>query len=221
MRAPHRPHRPKVDPRTGEEPGEDLSRPPIVDPTDNGIEDPAEYVADRVKAQASEEVARLKAQYAKIRTPEGKLRRARFIGAVLGLKFEKYSIQQIAAILGVSQPRVLEALRQVRADATIADQLKRIDEQILPIVVDNIERAVLEGDLRTSMKIADGRGIFRTHKSIEAQITEQRIDIRLVVNRPAHMDPNTPLPPVKPGSIASGAPQGQRPDVSVVPVKVS
>jgi hypothetical protein len=221
-RAPHRPFvddPPAVDPRTGAVDGEDLTVPPrepaIAEP------DLPTFLEAKLQENTDRELRALQRTRDKVRTPDGRLRRARFIGAVLGLRFENYTPKQIAAILGVSTAQVFGAMRVVRDDATIAEQLKRMDDQIVPIAVDNVMRAVVDGNLGVSMKLLDGRGVFRSHKSIEAQITEQRVDIRLLVTRPAHMDPNAPLPTVKPGSIAAGTPKGQLADVSVVPEEVA
>jgi hypothetical protein len=203
---------PDYDPRVGPLPDDDEDMPPAEAQT---AEDPVQkFLREQLKEQAEETVEQLRAMHAEVRTPDGRLRRAKFIGAVLGLRFERFTPVEIAAILKVKRSSVMRALQLVRKDASIAEQLKRMDEQIVPIAIDNVHAAVIHGDMRSSMKLLDGRGLFRTHKSIEAQISEQRVDIRILVTRPSHMDPAAPLPDVKPGAIAAGRPSGRRlPDI--------
>lgn len=189
------------------------------DPDDAPADDSSPEIREFLKEGLETTQERLLAQYkrmrARLRSKDGKIRRAKLIASVLALQMEGMKRVQIAAVLGISPMVVTKALRQIREHATVADLLKKIDEQTLPIAVDNIHQAIADGDLKLSAKVMDGRGIFRSHKSIEAQVTQTKIDIRLVTIRPAHMPEGMLLPGCKPGTIQMGPPA-----ISVLPVKV-
>ena len=102
-----------------------------------------------------------------------------------------------------------------RENSNVSDLLKQLQQQTLPVAIDNIHQAIVDGDLRQSQKMVEGLGVYRSHKSIDAQVTQTKIEIRLVTQRPAHLDPNAPLPQVKPGSSMVG-----RPAIDLLPVKV-
>jgi hypothetical protein len=185
------------------------------EPPENEKADVQAFIAAELETVQERTLAQFKRMRKKLRTPEGKIRRAKLIGSVIGLQLEGFKRAEIAAILGLTPMVVTRALRLARENATIADLLKKLDEETLPIAVDNIHQAVADGDLRMSTKLADGRGIFRTHKSIEAQISQTRIEIRLVTQVPASLAHGAPLPMVKAGSIQAGPPA-----IDVTPIKV-
>lgn len=223
-RAPSRPPFPRrgaeidpfgdVDPRIGRLPDTDLEIPGEPDPPKADVV--KAFLADELETMQERTLAQFKKMRARVRTPEGKIRRGKLIGAVIGLQLEGFKRAEIAAIIGVTPMVVTKALRLARENSTIADLLKKLDEETLPIAVDNIHQAVADGDLKMSQKIADGRGIFRTHKSIEAQITQTKIEIRLVTQMPAALAHGAALPVVKPGAIQAGPPAV----IDAAPVKV-
>jgi hypothetical protein len=146
----------------------------------------------------------LKLTQGRIRNAHGKIKRARFHAAVLALRWEGLSPSETADALGVSHDRVTAALSRMRAAASMDDQLQRLDQIAVPLAVDNLVRGVMDGDRQYTLKLLEGRGIHRTHKSVEAQITKREFVFRISTEMPAHVGQNSvPLP--IPGSIV-GAP---------------
>lgn len=224
-RAPQRPPYPPKGKRAADfDPFADFD--PRIGPLPESDEAPAldkpakrETVADFLTAELQTTQERMLVQFRKmrdrLRTPDGKIRRAKLIGAVIGLHLEGFKRPEIAAILGVTPMVVTKAMRRARENATVADLLKKLDEETLPIAVDNVHQAVADGDLRMSQKVLEGRGIYRTHKSIDAQVTNTKVEIKLVTMLPASLAPGALLPLPKAGAIQAGPPA-----ISVVPVKV-
>lgn len=140
----------------------------------------------------------------RIRNPTGRIRRAKFLTEVEVLRMQGFKPQDTAEILGCSFQQVSLALRQVRENAGIIDQLDRIDKIAIPLAVDNAIVGILNGDKEYSLRALDGRGIFRTHKSIEAQVTKTVLEMRVSITMPDHLV-GRDLPVPRAGSIV-GAP---------------
>jgi hypothetical protein len=131
------------------------------------------------------------------RSKDGKLRRARYVAEVLALRMtlpaEKNTPADIAKVLGTSPASVGRVLQMVRDDATLEAQIKRLDQIAMPLAVDNVIRGIINGDKGYTMKFLDGRGLFRVHKSIEAQVTERVLLFTVQMKMPAHLE-GQPLP---------------------------
>jgi predicted transcriptional regulator len=155
-------------------------------------------------SSADEELIHLATTQGSIRDRTGKIKRAKFHAAVLALRWEGFSPKQTAEILGCSHARVSDALLRLREAASMDDQIDRIDQLIVPLAVDNLARGVMDGDRAYTLKVLDGRGVFRTHKSVEGTIKKHVLIMTVKTEMPAHLSPDSiPMPAA--GSII-GAP---------------
>lgn len=157
-------------------------------------------------AAARETVEEIKALVRGTRDRKGRIRQAKFTAAVLALRFEGFKEHaEIAQILGCSIHQVAGALLRVRKDADIEKQLDRIDQIVVPLAVDNVIEGVARGDKGYTLRVLDGRGIFRVHKSIDAQVKKTIITMRVNVTVPSHLPPGAPLPTIKLGSVVGAS----------------
>jgi hypothetical protein len=122
---------------------------------------------------------------ASVRNRAGRIKKAKFKAAVLALRWEKFTIAQTADILGETVGAVESALRSLRDAAELDDHIKTIDHEILPIAVDNLARAVLDGNVGVSERIARGRGLLRTFKQVESSITKRTMKLTIDVKMTA------------------------------------
>jgi predicted transcriptional regulator len=158
------------------------------------LADPSTYaeVGDFNRAQAvktaSESLEALKATVASTRDRTGRIRRAKLIAACLGLRWQGFTPKETAEILGVSHQAVGSALATARKDATIGDQIDRIEKIGVPLAVDNAIRGVMDGDKEYSLRVLDGRGIFRNHKSVEADIRVTKLEMSIKVEMPVGLE---------------------------------
>jgi predicted transcriptional regulator len=120
----------------------------------------------------------------RVRNPAGKLRRAKFIAAVLALRMQHFSKSEIAGHLGVSEPTVKRALVDIRANSAASDQLMRLDQIGIPLAVDNVINGLVDGDKDYTQDLLKGRGMYRTHKSIDAQVTKTTLEMKIVFTDP-------------------------------------
>jgi hypothetical protein len=163
---------------------------------------------DQAVLAARSAVEKVKRTIASTRDSKGRIRRAKFIAAVLALRMELPPGQNepadIAKILGCSPAVVGRALQQIRADATISAQLDRLDQIAMPLAVDNVIKGIIAGDKAYTMKLMDGRGLFRVHKSIEAQVTQTVLTFTVSMKMPPHLE-GQPVPQPKPGSVVGAS----------------
>lgn len=139
-----------------------------------------------------------------IRKPDGRIKRAKFHAAVLALRWEGYGPRETAEILGCSFDKVDAALLRMREAASIEDQLIRLDNLIVPLAVDNVARGVMNGDRQYTLKVLDGRGVFRTHKSQETHVKKTIAILKIQTTMPAHVaGMHIPMP--LPGQIVGAA----------------
>lgn len=122
-----------------------------------------------------------------IRDKDGKIKRAKFHAAVLALRWEGYGPRESAEILGCSFDKVDAALLRMREAASIEDQLIRLDTLIVPLAVDNVARGVMNGDRQYTLKVLDGRGVFRTHKSSESHVKKTIAILKIQTTMPDHI----------------------------------
>lgn len=141
---------------------------------------------------------------AAIRGNDGKIKRAKFHAAVLALRWEGYGPRETAEILGCSFDKVDAALLRMREAATIEDQLIRLDNLIVPLAVDNVARGVMNGDRQYTLKVLDGRGVFRTHKSQETHVKKTIAILKVQTTMPAHIS-GASIPMPIPGSVVGAA----------------
>lgn len=134
------------------------------------------------------------------RDATGKIKRAKFKAAVLTLRWEGFNPRDTARVLGVSEGVVNHALLQLRKDASLDDQITRVDTLIVPLAVDNLARGILAGDKEYTLRVLDGRGVFRAHKSVEGNITKRNLTLSIVTTMPAAV-PAGQVPTVKPGGV--------------------
>jgi hypothetical protein len=159
------------------------------------LADPSTYaeVGDFNRAQAVEtarlSLDELKATVAQTRDRTGRIRKAKLIAAVLGLRWQGFGPKESAEILGVSQQAVTGALTIARRDASIGDQIDRIEKVGVPLAVDNAIRGVMDGDKEYSLRVLDGRGVFRSHKSVESDIRVTKLEMSIKVDMPPGYDP--------------------------------
>lgn len=153
---------------------------------------------------ANETLERIRRVQGKYRNVEGKIRRGRFIGAVLGLRFEGFSPHQIAELLGVSHQQVTYALTAIRKDADIDQQVRRLNEIAVPLAMDNVVRGVMNGDKEYTLKVMDGAGVFKSHKAVQGEIKKTVTHLSVQLSLPPHLV-GKELPMPKAGQIV-GAP---------------
>lgn len=136
----------------------------------------------------------------------GRIRRAKFLMAVDVLRMEGLKPKEIADTLGVSYQQVTGALHRLRTNADMPAQIKRIDDIAVPLAVDNVIVGVTNGSQFYTDRVMVGRGLYRSHKSIEKNDRPATLNLTIRVEYPDHMGPGTPLPQMRPGSIV-GAPR--------------
>lgn len=137
------------------------------------------------------------------RTKTGKIKRAKFKAACLALRWEGFSPTETAQTLGVSINRVRNALSELRKTAAIDHQLDRLDQIAVPLAVDNVVRGVMDGDKDYTRDVLNGRGVYRTHKSIEAQVRQTTLRMEIGVTLPS-LTPGAEagtLPAIRPGGV--------------------
>lgn len=164
-----------------------------------------EFQRETAKEAVQEQISHLGRVQSSIRSRDGRIKKAKFHAAVLALRWEGFSPKETAEILGCSHGRVDAALLRMREAASIDEQLDRIDQTLVPLAVDNLARGVLEGDKGYTMKVLEGRGLFRSHKQVEGVIRKTVLHLKVTTEMPKHLGPDAiPLP--APGSIV-GAPR--------------
>lgn len=173
---------------------------------------------------ASETLDEIAAIQGQTRDRTGKIRRAKFVASVLALRWEGFSPKETAEVLGCSWQAVTRALLQVRKDAGLDDQIKRLNDIAVPLAMDNAVRGVMEGDKEYTLRVLDGTGVFRSHATIKGEIKQRIEQLSVVLMVPAHLE-GKELPMPKPGSvvgaptIAAGLPPAQALEgVSVQPL---
>lgn len=172
-------------------------------PDTNGAEMSKALRASK-EASLRESIDHLAQTQASIRGRDGKIKQAHFHASVLSLRWQGFSPKETAEILGCSGARVDDALLRLRQAASMDDQIDRIDQLIVPLAVDNLARGVMDGDRAYTMKVLDGRGIFRTHKSVESQIKKTVLKLTVETSMPPHLAIDAiPMPAA--GSIVGAA----------------
>lgn len=159
--------------------------------------DPLAASAESARQQTVESLVKAKKR---VWNTKGRIRRAKFMAGVIALRLEGYSPADTADILGVSRDQVYRALQTCRKDADMSNQLLRLDQIGVPTAVDNVLTGIANGDKEYTLRLLDGRGAFRTHKSIEAQITKTVLTMRVDVTMPLHLVGQA-VPVARPGSI--------------------
>lgn len=174
---------------------------PLLSPEETAL---ADFTREQAAKSLTDDVEQLRARVARTRRKDGKIRNAKFLAAVLALRFEGKGPKETATILGVSESRVYRVLSQVRNDASIDRLLDRIDQVALPLSVDNAILGVARGDKDYTLEMLRGRGLLRTHKSIDAQVKQTVLTLQVQISDPDHYK-GKDLPPPRMGSIV-GAP---------------
>ena len=178
-----------------------------------GLKAPAEYdPADAAREREAlaelsvEETAETNAaRAARIRHKKtGKIRRAKFLMAVDVLSMEGLSVKEIAETLGVSYQQVSAARLRLRNNADMESQTKRLDDIAVPLAVDNVIIGVKNGSQFYTDRVMSGRGLYRTHKSVETTEKFVPLDMTIRVEMPDHVTLNL-VPGVRPGAVV-GAP---------------
>jgi hypothetical protein len=165
---------------------------------------PTEYLDTAARENLVRRLEYAKGLQAKVRTRTGRIKNAKFKAAVLALRFERFSPKESADILGVTIGQVTGALRTLKAAAELDDHIKTIDHEILPMAVENLARAVLDGDVDVSEKIARGRGLLRTFKQQEVSITKREMKLTINVEMKGRDGQAVPIA-VRDGSIVGHA----------------
>lgn len=211
-------------PRTGARPkkkagnglldrGDGVGDPQAHGARDDGSDDPTAMnpyagLVDHQRANAiitaNETLARIERTQSKFRNAAGKIRRGKFIGAVLGLRYEGFSPKEIAELLGVSHQQVTYALTAIREDASLDEQVQRLNQVAVPLAMDNVVRGVMNGDKEYTLKVMDGAGVFKSHKAIQGEIKKTITHLVVQLALPQHLI-GKELPMPKPGQVV-GAP---------------
>lgn len=160
-----------------------------------------------LEAEARQTLDRVREIQTTTRDRTGKIKRAKFKSAVLSLRWEGFGPLETAQVLGVSLGRVRNALNELRRSASLDKELDRLDQIAVPLAVDNVIRGVMDGDKDYTRDVLNGRGVYRTHKSIEAQVRQTVLRMDIAVTMPElPVDRNgAQLPQVRPGGVI-GAP---------------
>jgi hypothetical protein len=157
----------------------------------------------RIQA-ATAQLERIKKLQSSTRDRKGRIRRAKFKAAVLALRWEGFGPKDTAEVLGVTQAQVDWALTQMRVDASMDDQLNKLDNVVIPLAIDNVVRGVINGDKEYTLKVLDGRGVFRQFKSLDAQVKKTILTMKIETVMPKHI-PEGAIPMPKAGAVV-GAP---------------
>lgn len=174
--------------------------------------DPAHPLDEGIQQSRQQTVDELIKSRKRVWNTKGRLRRARFRTEVEMLRLEGFSPVDTAQILGCSRQQVSAALKWVRDNADMPSQLERLDKLGIPLAVDNALIGIENGDKEYTLRLLDGRGIFRTHKSIESQVTQKVLMLQIQVTDARTMESE----PARPGAIV-GVPETF--DAVVVPEK--
>ncbi len=142
----------------------------------------------------------------------GRIRRAKFLMAVDVMRIEGLGPKDIADALGVSYQAVTAALVRLRDNADFVSQVKRLDDIAVPLAVDNVIVGVKNGSQFYTHNLMKGRGLYRSHKSIESAEKKETVELTIRVEYPDHFVPGSPLPQMRPGSVA-GVPRLEDIDV--------
>jgi len=195
----------------------------IMAAADAAVDDGKELTPLQENIRKSQEVAvidaldRIKKIQTETRDAAGKIKRAKLKASVLALRWEGFSPRDTARILGISQGTVETALLHLRKDASLDDQINRIDQAIIPLAVDNLARGVIAGDKEYTLRVLDGRGLLRSYKSVEANVTKRNLTLTVIATMPpGHKE----LPIAKPGGVMGRALSSTAtlPDIVTVPV---
>lgn len=159
--------------------------------------------AGRVQS-AIETLGKIQRLQSSTRDKDGKLRRGKFLAACLTLRWQGHTPEQTADILGCSRQSVTYALNQIRKDAALDLQVKRLTDVIVPLAMDNAARGVMDGDKDYTLRVLDGAGVFKTHKSVQGEVKQTITTLSVQLTMPAHLE-GKPLPMPRAGSVL-GAP---------------
>lgn len=172
--------------------------------------DPQEGTKDRaltdevragLVAEARATLETIREHQTRTRDRHGKIKRAKFKASVLTLRWEGFSPTETAQMLGVGIGQVRNALNELRKSATMDAELDRLDQIAVPLAVDNVIRGVMDGDKDYTRDVLNGRGIYRSHKSIEAQVRKTTLSMSIAVTMPDGATPGAMLPMVRPGGV--------------------
>jgi predicted transcriptional regulator len=174
----------------------------------------SEFVREQQIHAADETIELLAKTIRSTRTVDGKIRRAKVVAAVLALRMEGFTVDQSARLLGLTKHQVSHALEVIRKDGTISGQMDRLDAIAVALAVDNVIQGVKNGDKDYTLKVLEGRGVFRTHKSVEEKSTQTVMTLTVSME-------GVPLvpPEVKAGSIVGHADMGKLDDGLTIDAK--
>jgi hypothetical protein len=164
----------------------------------------AEHQREGAITAANETLARIARTQSQFRDAAGRIRRGKFLGAVLGLRYEGFAPKEIAELLGVSHQQVTRALLAVRKDADLDAQVQRLNQIAVPLAMDNVVRGVMNNDKDYTLKVLDGAGVFKSHKAVQSEIKQTVTMLQVQLTMPAHLI-GKELPMPKAGQIV-GAP---------------
>lgn len=89
------------------------------------------------------------------------------------LKAEGYNRDEIAEAMGMKRSGVDWCLREARkrGDLTqgMIEAAREIDEEAIPLAVENIVKALKDGNVDIAMELAKGRGLLRTYTSTKSE----------------------------------------------------
>jgi predicted transcriptional regulator len=157
----------------------------------------AKHIRESTEQAVDQQLQHIAKIQSSIRGRDGKIKRGKFHASVLALRWEGFTPKETAEILGCSHAAVDSALLRMREAASMDEQLDRLDTLIVPLAIDNVARGVMNGDRQYTMKVLDGRGIFRSHKSVDQHVKKEIAILKVVTTMPAHIGPGAiPMPNV-------------------------
>lgn len=91
------------------------------------------------------------------------------VAVIAALRAENYSRKEIAAALGMTEQGVGWCLRRARERGLVQkgmiEAIQEMDEEAIPLALENIVSALREGNVDVAMRVAAGRGLLRSYSN--------------------------------------------------------
>ena len=172
--------------------------PPEFDPTDPKVKEEQRKQRRQQALDLEQETIDRMAKSAK--SPNGQIRKAKMVAAVMALRMQGMKRGEIAGHLGINPMTVSKLLQSIRKNHEASAQLLRLDQIGIPLAIDNVLTGLEEGDKDYTQDLMKGRGLYRTHKSIDAQVTKTVLEMKIIVTDP-RPEMIAGSAPARPGSI--------------------
>lgn len=91
------------------------------------------------------------------------------VSVIAALRAEGYNRKEIAAALGMTEQGVGWCLRKARERGLVQkgmiEAIQEMDEEAIPLALENIITSLREGNVDVSMRVAAGRGLLRNYSN--------------------------------------------------------